>query len=244
MIPCDAPIAYAAMIMPSMMACGVPSSRLRSMKAPGSPSSALQTRYFGEPVGLAAEAPLDPGQEARAAAPAQAGLADLVDDLLRGHLRQGLGRRRVAVARDVVLEVDGVEDPVEAEHLTLLPAVERQIVVVRDPGAGDGILVEQPLDRLAVQHGPLEDLGHVLGSHAGAEHLLGKRHDDRPLLAEPVTAGGLHRHLAAAGRAGRSPARTTPGSPRRRRRRSRCRRRRSRPSPRDRAGRRAPHCHR
>ncbi len=92
--------------------------------------------------------------------------------------------------------IDRVEDPVEAEHLTLLPAVERQIVVVRDPGAGDGILVEQPLYRLAVQHGPLEDLGHVLGSHARAEHLLGKRHDDRSLLTEPVTAGGLHRHLA------------------------------------------------
>ncbi len=64
-----------------------------------------------------------------------------------------------------------------------------------DPGAGNGILVEQPLYRLAVQHGLLEDLRHIFGSHAGAEHLLGKRYDDGPLLTEPMTAGGLHRHL-------------------------------------------------
>ena len=37
-----APIAKAAMIMPSITECGLPSSTERSMKAPGSPSSPLQ----------------------------------------------------------------------------------------------------------------------------------------------------------------------------------------------------------
>ena len=40
-------LANAPSNMPSMTRCGSPSSTERSMKAPGSPSSALQTRYFG-----------------------------------------------------------------------------------------------------------------------------------------------------------------------------------------------------
>ena len=42
--PCRAPMAYPAMIMPSITFSGSHSSMLRSMKAPGSPSSALQMR--------------------------------------------------------------------------------------------------------------------------------------------------------------------------------------------------------
>ena len=37
----------ASMIMPSITECGSPSSTRRFMNAPGSPSSALQTIYFG-----------------------------------------------------------------------------------------------------------------------------------------------------------------------------------------------------
>ena len=38
------------MAMPSITLCGSPSSTLRSMNAPGSPSSALQTTYFRSPA--------------------------------------------------------------------------------------------------------------------------------------------------------------------------------------------------
>ncbi len=37
------------MIIPSMTEWGLPSRTARSMKAPGSPSSALQMTYFGSP---------------------------------------------------------------------------------------------------------------------------------------------------------------------------------------------------
>ena len=63
------------------------------MKAPGSPSSALQQTYFlySGPRGLGRrEGPLLAGGESSAAASAQAGLADGVDDLFRGHLGQHL----------------------------------------------------------------------------------------------------------------------------------------------------------
>ena len=38
------------MIMPSMSWCGLYSISTRSLKVPGSPSSPLQTRYFGRPA--------------------------------------------------------------------------------------------------------------------------------------------------------------------------------------------------
>jgi hypothetical protein len=54
MNPADAPMALAPTIMPSMTECGSDSRMLRSMNAPGSPSSPLQTRYFRPPFALSA----------------------------------------------------------------------------------------------------------------------------------------------------------------------------------------------
>ena len=75
------------MIMPSMTACGSPSRTLRSMKAPGSPSSALQRTYFTSPGPCGVKSHFMPGGEAGAAAAAQARLLHLVDDLLRASSR-------------------------------------------------------------------------------------------------------------------------------------------------------------
>ena len=47
--PSSAPMARAAISMPSRTRCGFPSITLRSMKAPGSPSSPLQMTYFRGP---------------------------------------------------------------------------------------------------------------------------------------------------------------------------------------------------
>ena len=49
MYPCFAPIAYPAIAIASNTAFGSPSNILLSMKAPGSPSSALQHTYFTSP---------------------------------------------------------------------------------------------------------------------------------------------------------------------------------------------------
>ena len=49
MYPLRAPIARAPIIIPSRTKCGLPSSKHRSIYAPGSPSSALQITYFSSP---------------------------------------------------------------------------------------------------------------------------------------------------------------------------------------------------
>ena len=61
------------MIRPSRTLCGLPSSRLRSMKAPGSPSSPLTMTYLGSPGALRVVSHYA-GREAAAAAAAQVGL--------------------------------------------------------------------------------------------------------------------------------------------------------------------------
>ncbi len=50
MTPTFAPMAYPAIIMPSITEWGSPSSMLLSINAPGSPSSALHTTYLGLPA--------------------------------------------------------------------------------------------------------------------------------------------------------------------------------------------------
>ena len=50
MNPFFAPMAREAITIPSSTAWGSPSNSARSMNAPGSPSSALQTRYFSSPA--------------------------------------------------------------------------------------------------------------------------------------------------------------------------------------------------
>ena len=88
------------------------------MKVPGSDSSALQTMYFGFVVALGDEAPLDAAGEAGAAAAAQPGGLDLLDDRLGGH-REALGEPLVAAAVAVALDAErlGVADVAQEDGL-------------------------------------------------------------------------------------------------------------------------------
>ena len=68
-IPLSAAMARDAMIMPSTTLCGSPSMMPMSMKAPGSPSSPLQIRYFFSPALRGLPAISFPREPAAAASP-------------------------------------------------------------------------------------------------------------------------------------------------------------------------------
>ena len=73
-------------MQPSISECGSAIISGMSLQVPGSPSSALTTRYCGlapVPWALRDEAPLHAGREAGAAAAAQAGVLDQLDQLVR-----------------------------------------------------------------------------------------------------------------------------------------------------------------
>jgi hypothetical protein len=79
------------MAMPSMHAVRVASITLRSMNAPGSPSSPLQMTYLMSP-GLGNCAPLEAGGITAAAASAEAALSDLVNHAVGRHLVRAVRR--------------------------------------------------------------------------------------------------------------------------------------------------------
>ena len=95
MKPLFAPAAIAPIMHPSISRCGFFCISRRSLKVPGSDSSALQQRYLSI-VALGDEAGLLAHREAGAAAAAQARLLELVEHRLRGHLEQRLAQRAVA----------------------------------------------------------------------------------------------------------------------------------------------------
>ena len=131
------------------------------MKAPGSPSSALQMTYLWSPGGQAGEAPLHAGEEAGAAAAAQAGLDDAVDQavgvLLREHLAQGL----VAADREVVVDDLGVDAAAVAQHD---PVLAREVGAL---AADLAVAPDQPVrDRRAARDVLGEEAVDLLGGHA------------------------------------------------------------------------------
>ena len=145
---------------------------------------------------LAARRPLHAGGEAAASAPAQAGELDLLDDLLRRHLAERLGQRRVAVPRDVVLNPLGVDQPAVAQDHQLLLGEERDLAERRHRRRGRRRRVHQPGDRPPLEQVLLDERRHVGFLQPAVEHFVGLHDEHRPLRAEPLAAGADQLDLA------------------------------------------------
>ena len=76
--------------------------------------------------------PFHAGREAAAAASPQPGSLDFGDDLLRSHLEESLFQRRVAVDRDVVVDLFRIDDAAVAEDYQLLLGEEGNFLQRRD----------------------------------------------------------------------------------------------------------------
>ena len=142
-------------------------------------------------VGLVfgAEAPFDAGGEACAATAAEAGLGDLVDNLLGSHLGQALGEGFVAAAGDAFLDVLGIDKAAVAEGDTDLFAIEVHVLRVADVLFVFGVGVEQLGDLTAFNDVLVDDALDVLRLHLGVEGVVGHNLDDGALLAEAEAAG-------------------------------------------------------
>ena len=119
------------------------------MNAPGSPSSPLQMTYLALSALCPGDRPLAPGGKARAAAAAKARIRDRGDHLFRRRCLQAGGQRLVAVAGEVVVDVQRIDLAAVLEDDALLLAeirgrgarasIEpefvqvRLVVVARDP---------------------------------------------------------------------------------------------------------------
>ena len=120
---------------------------------------------------LAAEAPFHAGQEAGAAAAAQPGFQDDLDDLLGGVFLQHFLDGLVAAAGDVFVDGIGIDDAAVAQDDALLLGEEGIL--------GDGIhSLDDPLpDGLVVQDLLVKDALDLLGGHV-AVHVAAARFVD------------------------------------------------------------------
>ena len=144
--------------------------------------------YFWSAVGLGGKGPLETGRKGRAAAAAQTGILDLLDDRGRRHAGDRFTQRGVAVMGDVLLDGLGIDHAAIAEHHPLLRAV------VIGLGVGDDavrpcLAVDQSLDHPALEQMLLDDGRYVRRPHLGVGRSLRINDQDRPLVARTQATG-------------------------------------------------------
>jgi hypothetical protein len=116
------------MVMPSITLCGSLSRIERSMNAPGSPSSALQMTYLGSPGERRQSSHFVPVENPAPPRPRNWRRFHFADHVVRRHLAQHLGQRRVPVAGDVGLDLLGVDQAAVAQRDADLLAEQRRVL--------------------------------------------------------------------------------------------------------------------
>ena len=137
------------------------------------------------------ELPLDTGGESRAAASAQTGSLDLINNILRGHGLQDLIQSLIAADTDILMNVLRVDLTAVTKGDPVLFFIEADLFNVID--LGTGILVDvihlHVTDDIAADHVLIDDPLRVLRLHMRIENTVRENSDDRSLLTETEAAG-------------------------------------------------------
>ena len=139
------------------------------------------------------ERPLTTGREAAAAASAQTGIEDFLDNVIGRHLGQNLFQCEVTVACDVFVDVFRIDDTAVTECNTLLLLVECSIVEGNGCRIGllffAGIGVNKAFNDTTLEQVFFNDFGDIFLLDHGVEGSLGINDHDRAECAETETTG-------------------------------------------------------
>ena len=112
-------------------------------------------------------APLLAGGESSAPAPAQVGLADLVDDIVRAHVEKRLFKCGIAAHAQILADGIGIDLAAVLQHKALLLLIERDFVLF---GINLAVLfVGQPLHKFSGNNGFVDDFLTVGNLHLGVK---------------------------------------------------------------------------
>ena len=135
--------------------------------------------------------PFDAGGESRAAASAQTGGLDLINDILGAHGLENFMKRLIAADANVLVDVLGIDLAAVAQGDSLLFLIKTDLFNVID--FGTGILVNvihlHVTNDIAADDVLIDDPVRVLRFYMGIENTIRKNCDDRSLLAEAKAAG-------------------------------------------------------
>ena len=141
---------------------------------------------------LRGDLPLQAGGEARAATAAEAGLLDLGDHLLGGHLGEALAQGGIAVTRNGFLDVLGIDETAVAQGDAELLLVELHVLGVGHALLGVRRHIEQALDLAALDDVFLDDFLRIGRLDPGVEGVVGDDLHDGTSFAETEAAGNDH----------------------------------------------------
>ena len=131
------------------------------------------------------ELPLEAGQKAGTASPAQPRTLDLLDDVVGGHGGQHLGEPLIAPASDVFTNIFRIDDATVPQSDAQLLTIEGNIFIIGDGLMALGLFVGQPLDDFILQDGLFDDLGRICRPHIAIKDPFGIDGDDGAHRAEP-----------------------------------------------------------
>ncbi len=166
------------------------------MKAPGVALVGVAEDVLDVRLRLAGELPLESGGEAGASATAEAAAQDFAHHLIGRHLREHLGQGLVALAGDVLLYLERVDDPRVAQDDLDLAVEELHVAHLGDRAVGARGVAHQPVDHPAFQEVLFDDLVDVLDLDVLIEDAVRVHEDDGSDGAGAEAAGLDHPGLA------------------------------------------------
>jgi len=141
--------------------------------------------------------PLLTGGEAGAAAAAQTGIENDLDDLVRSHLGQNLTKSSIAVHSNILFDVLGIDNAAVTQGNTALGLIESSVIQRSASAVGSSlfldlfgnIIVDQSLDDSTLEQMLGNDLRDILSGNFTIENTVGMNNDNGTESAQTEAAG-------------------------------------------------------
>ena len=136
--------------------------------------------------------PFETRGESCAAAAAQAGVQNHLDDLVRSHFDQHLAQSHIAFAGDVLVNLLWVDDAAVAQGHANLLFIKIGVVQIFDAFRSNGFIIDQARHRTAFEQVLLHDLMGVLRLDHSIEDIVRVDDHHRAKSAQAMAAGFHH----------------------------------------------------